>query len=92
MSSCATSSLRSSPAMPSVSMVMQKGQALAMVSAPVSRSWSVRLVLTRCSPGSSSFHICAPPAPQQRPLDLFQYSGSTSFTPGMDWSTSRGLS
>ena len=36
-------------------MVRQKGQALATVSAPVSRSCRVRFVLTRCSPFSSSF-------------------------------------
>jgi hypothetical protein len=56
---------------PSVSIVMQNGQALATVFAPVSTSWSVRFTFTRfwfCS----SIHICAPPAPQQRPRVLFQ--------------------
>jgi hypothetical protein len=28
-------------------------------------------------------NIWAPPAPQHRPLSRFQYSGSTSSTPGM---------
>ena len=68
--------------MPSVSIVMQNGHALAMVFAPVSSSWSVRFTFTR-SLFCSSIHICAPPAPQQSPRCLVQYSGSTSSTPGM---------
>ena len=50
---------------------MQNGHALATVRAPVSTSCSVRFTFTRfwfCS----SIHICAPPAPQQRPRVLVQ--------------------
>jgi hypothetical protein len=61
---------------------MQKGQAEAIVFGLVSMSWSVRLTFTR-SLFCSSIHICAPPAPQQRPDFLFQPSTSTSSTPGM---------
>jgi len=56
---------------PSVSIVMQNGHALATVFAPVSTSWSVRFTFTRVV-FCSSIHICAPPAPQQRPRVFFQ--------------------
>ena len=88
-SSCWIESSRLLLLMPSVSIVMQNGHALAMVLAPVSRSWSVRFTFTR-SAFCSSIHICAPPAPQQRPRCLVQYSGSTSSTPGMRLRISRG--
>jgi hypothetical protein len=52
--------------MPSVSIVRQKGQPTAIRSAPVAIAWSVRMLLIR-SPMSSSIHILAPPAPQQKP-------------------------
>src|ERR1019366_7169389 len=88
-SSCWIESSRLLLLMPSVSIVMQNGQALATVFAPVSRSCSVRFTFTR-SLFCSSIHICAPPAPQQSPRCLVQYSGSTSSTPGIRRRISRG--
>src|SRR5882724_8913092 len=50
-------------------MVMQNGQALAMVFAPVSSSCNVRFTFTRLL-FCSSIHIWAPPAPQHSPFFL----------------------
>ena len=50
----------------SVIIVRQKGHPTATVLAPVAAASLNRLMLTASSPGSSSFHICAPPAPQQK--------------------------
>src|SRR5262245_49590060 len=59
----------------SVIIAMQKGQPTASVAASAEgAAWSVafasakRAAFTRVDPGSSSFHICAPPAPQQNDL------------------------
>ena len=48
--------------------VRQNGQPTATVSAPVDLASAKRDSLTRAVPFSSSFHICAPPAPQQNDL------------------------
>ncbi len=79
------------PFSPSPIMVWQKGQPVATTEAPVFTSWSVRRLLTRSVPCCSSIHICAPPAPQQRPFSRL-HSASTSSTPRMRFSTSRGAS
>src|SRR5688572_4793485 len=52
----------------SVSIAMQKGQPTARVPAPVALACAKRSALTRVVPASSSFHACAPPAPQQKDL------------------------
>ena len=52
----------------SLNMVMQNGQPTARVFAPVSLASLKRASFTRIVPFSSSFHICAPPAPQQKDL------------------------
>jgi len=54
--------------MPSVSMVLQNGQAAAITSGCNCKASSVRSILIRLLPGSSSLNICAPPAPQHKPL------------------------
>ena len=54
---------------PSRSMMVQKGQAVATVSAPEAMISSVRLWFTRV-PIFSSIHIRPPPAPQQKPCSL----------------------
>jgi hypothetical protein len=46
----------------------QKGHAAAIMLAPVCKASSVRSILMRLLPGSSSLNICAPPAPQHKPL------------------------
>src|SRR3972149_1197650 len=52
----------------SVIIVRQNGQPTASVSLPVAIASAKRFSLTRSRPCSSSFHICAPPAPQQNEL------------------------
>ena len=54
-----------------------------------SANWFARAWLTRMSPSSSSFHICAPPAPQHIPRSR-HLAASTSSTPGTQRNTSRG--
>src|SRR5438093_11192674 len=65
MSSTFTFSPPSVPAMPSVIMFQQNGQAVASVRAPVAIASCERKTETRCD-GASSNHIPAPPAPQQK--------------------------
>ena len=50
---------------PSLTIIEQKGQPTATVSQPVSASSLALISFTRLS-ASSSIHICAPPAPQQK--------------------------
>ena len=78
----------SAEASPSRSIVMQNGQFVATVPAPVSSAWRVRSALIRV-PRVSSIHIRPPPAPQQK-LFLPLRSISTSSSPATDPSTSRG--
>ena len=73
--------------MPSDSITMQNGQAVATVSAPVSSTWRVRSALMRV-PRSSSIHMRPPPAPQQNVLRP-DFSISVTETPAAP-STSRG--
>jgi hypothetical protein len=65
---------------PSVIIVMQNGHAVAIASAPVASSSSVRSTLMRF-PVSSSIHMRPPPAPQHSPRLLLRL-GSTRFTTG----------
>ncbi len=53
---------------PSVSIVLQKGHAAAITSALVSMASEVLSMFTYLFPFSSSLNICAPPAPQHKPL------------------------
>ena len=53
-------------------MVMQNGQAVATMLAPVPNISSVRSVFTSLLPGSASLNICAPPAPQHKALLLLR--------------------
>jgi hypothetical protein len=73
----------------SSSMIMQKGQAVETMSAPVDKASSVRSILTRL-PMFSSIHMRAPPAPQQNPFSR-QRPISTCLRPGMASSTRAGL-
>src|SRR5579885_1006770 len=57
----------STPLTPSSNIVMQKGQAAASTSAPVSSAWLTRLWLTRL-PIRSSIQARPPPPPQQKLL------------------------
>ena len=65
MSSTFTFSPPCVPAMPSVIMFKQNGQAVASVRAPVAIASCERKTETRCD-GASSNHIRPPPAPQQK--------------------------
>ena len=65
MSSTFTFSPPCVPAMPSVIMFKQNGQAVARVRAPVASASCARKTETRCA-GASSNHIRPPPAPQQK--------------------------
>src|SRR6266705_679728 len=65
MSSTFTFSPPCVPAMPSVIMFKQNGQAVATVRAPVASASCERKWETRCD-GASSNHIRPPPAPQQK--------------------------
>src|SRR5579872_1623839 len=65
---------------PSLIIVMQKGQAVAIASAPVASSSCVRSMLIRL-PCVSSIHMRPPPAPQHMPRLLLR-SGSTRFMTG----------
>lgn len=64
---------------PPVNMVLQKGQPVAMSSAPVARACSVRNSLTR-RPVVSSMNMRAPPAPQQKAVSR-EWSISRSSAP-----------
>jgi len=72
---------------PPVIMTLQKGQPVAISSAPVSRACSVRKSLMRV-PSFSSMNMRAPPAPQQKASSRF-LSISRSSTPVAS-SSSRG--
>src|SRR3989304_2231476 len=82
----------------SLIIVKQNGQPTATVFAPaegpaLSRvdSASANLTsFTRAVPFSSSFHICAPPAPQQK--DLAPLRGISTVVTPADFSASRGAS
>src|SRR5216110_1232549 len=65
MSSTFTFSPPCVPAIPSVIMFKQNGQAVATVRAPVASASCARRQETRCT-GDSSNHIRPPPAPQQK--------------------------
>src|SRR2546428_13357905 len=65
MSSTLTFSPPWVPAIPSVIMFKQNGQAVASERAPVSSASRARIQETRCA-GDSSNHIRPPPAPQQK--------------------------
>ena len=65
MSSTFTFSPPGTPAIPSVIMFKQNGQAVARVRAPVESASCARKTETRCD-GASSNHIRPPPAPQQK--------------------------
>ena len=65
MSSTFTFSPPDVPAMPSLIMFRQNGQAVASVFAPLATTSSARRLETR-SAGDSSNHIRPPPAPQQK--------------------------
>ncbi len=67
MSSTLTFSPSGTPAIPSVIMFKQNGQAVARVRAPVASASSARKTETRCD-GASSNHIRPLPAPQQKLL------------------------
>src|SRR3990170_1044778 len=74
----------------SLNIVKQNGQPTATVFAPVSLASLKRASFTRIVPFSSSFHICAPPAPQQK--DLAELRGiSIVITPAF-FNDSRGAS
>jgi hypothetical protein len=70
-------------AMPSDSIVVQNGQAVEMRSGSSSSASSMRSMLTRL-PMSSSIHMRAPPAPQQKPLDRQRASRSAEARDGVD--------
>src|SRR5689334_18977828 len=74
----------------SLSIVIQNGQPTARVFAPVSLASLKRASLTRIVPFSSSFHICAPPAPQQKDLDALR--GISMIVTPAELSASRGAS
>src|SRR5919108_3992587 len=74
----------------SLSIVMQNGQPTASVFALVSFTSLKRASLTRSVPGSSSFHICAPPAPQQKDLDSLR--GISIVVTPADFNAWRGAS
>src|SRR5258705_12236878 len=74
----------------SLNMVMQNGQPTASVFAPVSLASLKRASLTRIVPFSSSFHICAPPAPQQK--DFAELRGISIVTTPVEFKASRGAS
>src|SRR5687768_5807556 len=74
----------------SLNIVIQKGQPTAKVFAPVDFASAKRVAFTRAEPGSSSFHICAPPAPQQK--DLAELRGISITSIPADARFSRGAS
>ena len=76
--------------MPSVSMMLQNGQATATASTPVSTTSVVRFSLTRW-PSRSSMNMRPPPAPQQNPYCLLRRISITFGTPTAAI-TSRGAS
>ena len=76
--------------MPSVSMMLQNGQATATASTPVAMISSVRLTFTRW-PSCSSMNMRPPPAPQQKPCCLLRAISTTFGTPTAAI-TSRGAS
>src|SRR5580765_2152942 len=63
---------------PSVSMVLQNGQAAAMTCAPVAMASLVLSKFTLVVPFSSSLNICAPPAPQHNPELLQRFISISS--------------
>src|SRR3972149_7547036 len=80
----------------SLIIVKQNGQPTATVFAPAEGPALSRVVFasanlasfTRAVPFSSSFHICAPPAPQQK--DLAPLRGISMVNAPADFSASRG--
>src|SRR5262245_3356788 len=81
----------------SVIIAMQNGHPTASVAAPaegaacsVALASANRVAFTRADPGSSSFHICAPPAPQQN--DLAELRGISIVNAPAEFSASRGAS
>src|SRR5665213_1213807 len=75
MSITDTSSSRPLAFTASSSMIMQNGQAVEMMSAPVASASLVRSMFTRL-PIVSSIHIRAPPAPQQKPFSRHRCRGA----------------